>query len=596
MTYSDEAIKRQLRLGEDSHWEFKRVEFSGKRPRSPRRDDWADEIAAFANTSGGVLLCGVTDDGAVQGLSREQMDELERLLSEVCSDSIHPPIRITIFRMELSADKPFLLVEVPEGYGQHDSPGGSFHRSGSSKRRMSSDERLRLAQRRGQARFPSFDKQTVPDTGFGTLDEDLWKPLLSVEGAADPQLALEKMGLLAADENGTTRATVAGMLLCSKTPEQWLPNACITATYYRGTDRASGQLDAQTIGGPLDRQITEALAFAVRNMRVAARKEPAREDLPQYSKNALFEALVNAVVHRDYSIRGSRIRLAMFEDRIELCSPGALPNNLTIESMGERQATRNEVLTSALGRMPVGGLAGTGGRQFFMERRGDGVPIIRRETEELCGRLPNFRLLDGSELCLTIPAAALEPTPASTVITVRCAGQPLAGVDVLALFPNKTWKQATTDENGAARIALHSTHLPMTVFAAASGFAAHCERDWVPAQKTLELELHVRPDGGSVIFPEASGHIPGLTGRLNPKLDTLGRTYLYASNIAVNEGRQQPVYFLLGEDMHLTDADGREMLVRIVDITGRSTLVEYRLVSKTALIESPHHIPRTREG
>ena len=240
MNYSDEAIRRQLRLGEDSHWEFKQVEFAGKRPRSPRRDDWADEIAAFANTNGGVLLCGVTDDGDVQGISREQMDELERLLSEVCSDSIHPPIRVAIFRKELSVGKPFLLIEVPEGYGQHDSPGGSFHRSGSSKRRMSSDERLRLAQRRGQARFLWFDKQTVPGTGFGTLDEDLWKPLLSIEGAADPQLVLEKMGLLAADENGTTRATVAGLLLCSKTPEQWLPNACITATCYRGTDRPPG--------------------------------------------------------------------------------------------------------------------------------------------------------------------------------------------------------------------------------------------------------------------------------------------------------------------------------------------------------------------
>ena len=596
MTYSDEAIRRQLRLGEDSHWEFKRIEFAGKRPRSPRRDDWADEIAAFANTNGGVLLCGVTDDGAVQGLSREQLDELEHLLSEVCSDSIHPPLRVTILRKELSVGKPFLLVAVPEGYGQHDSPGGSFHRSGSSKRRMSSDERLRLAQRRGQARFLWFDKQTVPETGLGTLDEDLWKPLLSIEGAADPQLALEKMGLLAADENGTTRATVAGLLLCSKAPEQWLPNACITATCYRGADRASGQLDAQTIGGPLDRQITEALAFAVRNMRVAARKEPAREDLPQYSKNALFEALVNAVVHRDYSIRGSRIRLAMFEDRVELCSPGALPNNLTIESMGERQATRNEVLTSALGRIPVAGLAGASGRQFFMERRGDGVPIIRRETQELCGKLPNFRLIDGSELCLTIPAATLEPTPANTVITVRCAGQPLAGVDVLTLFPNKTWKRAATDGNGAARIALHSTHLPMTVFAAASGFAAYHERDWVPAQRTLELELLARPEGGSIIFPEASGRIPGLAGRLNPKLDTLGRTYLYASNIAINEGRQQPVHFLLGEDLRLTDANGREMLVRIVDITGRSALVEYQLVPKTALMEPPHHTPQTREG
>ena len=568
-----------MRLGEDSRWEFKAVEFAGNRPASPCRNDWADEISAFANADGGVLLCGVTDDGDIQGMSREQMNGLERLISEVCTDSIHPSIRVGIFRKEITEGEAFLVVEVPEGHTQHDSPGGSFIRVGSTKRGMTSDERLRLAQRRGQARFIWFDKQTVPGTGFGTFDAALWRRLLSAEGASDPELALEKMGLLAPDENGTMRATAAGVLICTDSPEQWLPNACITATRYRGADRASEQIDSQTICGPLDRQITQALAFAVRNMRVAARKDPAREDLPEYSKRALFEALVNAVVHRDYSIVGSRIRLAMFEDRLELYSPGSLPNNLTVESMGERQSTRNEVLTSTLGRISVGGIEGAGGRRYFMERRGDGVPIIRRETRELSGRLPDFRLMDGSELCLTIPAASLESTPANTVITVRCAGQPLVEADVLALFPNKTWKRATTDENGEARISLHSTHLPMTVFAAARGFTAGLELDWVPAQRTLELDLHDLPGGGSVIFTERTGHIPSLTGRLNSIRDDQDRTYLYASNIAIDGGKPQAVHFILGEDLRLTDADGREAVVRILDIVGQSALVEYRSVS-----------------
>ncbi len=127
---------------------------------------------------------------------------------------------------------------------------------------------IRFAQKRGQSRFLWFDIQPIPGTGFGSLNESLWKPLLSTEGATDPELALEKMGLLIKDENGITHATVAGLLLCSLSPEQWLPNACISATCYRGTDRASGQIDAQTITGPLNRQIAEAVAFAVRNMRV----------------------------------------------------------------------------------------------------------------------------------------------------------------------------------------------------------------------------------------------------------------------------------------------------------------------------------------
>ena len=578
MTYSDEEIRSQLRLAEDSTWEFKAVEFAGNRPISPSRDDLADEIAAFANADGGVLPCGVTDKGDVQDMTREQIVELDSLLVELSTDSIRPAVRIRTYHRQLDG-RTFMLVEIPEGDSQHDSPGGSYVRVGGSKRRMTSDERLRLAQRRGQARFHSYDEQTVPGTGFETLDESLWKPLLSAEGAAEPQSAMEKLALLANDDAGILRATVAGVLLCTRSPEQWLHNAGITATRYSGSDRASGQLDAQEITGPLNRQIGDAVAFAMRNMRVAARKDPARVNLPQYSEKALFEAIVNAVVHRDYSIRGSRIRLSMFEDRLEVQSPGALPNNLTLGSMEARQATRNEALTSVLARMPVEGIGGSADRQYFMERRGDGVPIILRETRELSGRRPEYRLVDNSEVLLIIPAAALEQSPARAVITVRADGQPLPGSDVLTLFPNKTWKRATTDENGEAEIDLHTTHLPMTVFVAALGHGAYVEREWIPSQGSLAVELVPLREGGSVIFAESTGYLPVINGRLNPIRDFHERTYLYASNIAIDQGKQQPVHFALGEDLRLTDADGRESTVRVVDVVGRSALLEYRPVT-----------------
>ena len=578
MTFSDEEIRRQLQVAEDSHWEFKAVQFAGNRPRSPSREDLADEIAAFANADGGVLLCGVTDDGEVQGMSRDQIVALDSLMVETSTDSIRPAVRIRTNHRQLDG-RLLLVVDVPEGDAQHDSPGGSYVRVGGTKRRMTSDERLRLAQRRGQARFASYDEQTVPGTGFETLEESLWRSLLSAEGAAEPQSALVKLALLANDDTGILRATVTGVLLCTRNPEQWLPNAGITATRYRGDDRASGQLDAQEITGPLDRQIGDAVAFAVRNMRVAARKDPARVNLPQYSERALFEAIVNAVVHRDYSVRGSKIRLSMFEDRLEVQSPGSLPNNLTLESMEARQATRNGALTSVLARMPVGGMSGSEDRQYIMERRGDGVPIILRETRELSGKQPEYCLIDNSEVLLTIPAAALEQSPARAVITVRSAGEPLAGSDVLALFPNKTWERAATDENGEAELDLHTTHLPMTVFAAAPNHGAHVEREWVPSQASLAVELEPLREGGSVIFGESTGYLPVVQGRLNPIRDAHDRTYLYASNIAIDQGKQQPVHFALGEDLHLTDADGREATVRIVDVVGRSALLEYRLAT-----------------
>ncbi len=576
MNFSDEEIKRQIRLGEDSHWEFKEIVFSGNKPKSPSRDDLADELAAFANTNGGVMLCGVTDSGDIQGLSREKMDELEMFLVQICTDAIKPPIRPTILRRETEQGKSFLLVEIPQGHTQHDSPGGSYHRVGSSKRKMTSDERLRLAQQRAQSRFLWFDKQPVPGTGFGSLDESLWKPLLSIEGAGTPELALEKMGLLTNDENGTTRATVAGVLLCTHSPEEWLPNACISATCYRGEDRASGQIDAQIITGPLNRQISEAVTFAVRNMRVGADKSPARTDLPQYSEKAIFEAIVNAIVHRDYSIQGSKIRLSMFEDRIEIISPGGLPNNLTIDSMDVRQSTRNEALASMFGRMSVGDIHGSGERQFFMERRGDGVPIIKRETEALSGELPTYQLIDDSDLILTIPSADTKFTPATVDIFVSHNGIPLPKVDLLVMFPNKTAEWAYTDKNGNAQIDLHTTHLPMTVFAAAHGLAANLKHNWIPAEGPLSFEMQSLQNGGSVIFRKAKGNIPGLSGSLNPIRDTHNRTYLYASNIAINEGKPQPVFFSIGEDLRLTDAKGKEYMVCIVEIIGESVLIEYR--------------------
>ena len=576
MNFSDEEIKRQIRLGEDSYWEFKEIVFAGNVPKSPRRDDFADELAAFANTDGGVMLCGVTDNGDVQGMSREEMDALEQLLTEVCTDKIKPPIRPIIIRREIEEGKPFLVVQVAQGDTQHDSPGGSYYRVGSSKRPMTSDERLRLAQQRAQSRFLWFDKQPVQGTGFGSLDESLWKPLLSAEGAAAPELALEKMGILTNDENGIARATVAGVLLCTRSPKEWLPNACISATCYRGKDRASGQIDAQTITGPLNRQIAEAVAFTIRNMRVGAYKNPARIDLPQYSEKALFEAIVNAVVHRDYAIQGSRIRISMFADRLEIDSPGGLPNNLTIDSMDVRQSTRNEALASMLGRISVGDIQGSGERQFFMERRGDGVPTILRETRDLSGKNPEYQLIDNSDFVLTIPAADTDPTPATASILVHYSGNPLPKVELLVLFPNKTWKSVITDENGNAQVDLHSTHLPMTVFAAAPCFTAHLENDWVPASGTLTIEMQTLQGGGSVIFPEATGSIPGLSGHLNPKRDTSDRTYLYASNITINEGQPQPVHFIFREDLRLTDADGKELLIRIVAIVGKAVLIEYR--------------------
>ena len=133
LSHSDEDILRQLDLGEDSHWEFKRIENAGTRPSRPRRDDLADEIAAFANARGGVLLCGGADDGEVQDLSREQLVALDSLLVNLSSDALAPPVHIHTEHTEhrqLPDGKRLLLVDVPRSESPHDNPGGSYVRVG----------------------------------------------------------------------------------------------------------------------------------------------------------------------------------------------------------------------------------------------------------------------------------------------------------------------------------------------------------------------------------------------------------------------------------------------------------------------------------
>ena len=136
--------------------------------------------------------------------------------------------------------------------------------------------------------------------------------------------------------------------------------------------------------------------------------------------------------------------------------------------------------------------------------------------------------------------------------------------------------RAKTDEAGNAALDLYTTNLPMTIYAAGPGYAAGLERAWTPDRGGLVLELKPLESGGGAIFSQGTGQLPGLSGRLNPILDTSGRTYLYADNIAIDEGRQQPVPFRPSKPMRLTDAHGAELSVTIVEILGRSSLIEYR--------------------
>ena len=405
-----EELLRKIRLGEDTPLELKTVRFRGRKIDGPSRDDLSDEIAAIANTFDGVLLLGVDDKTKeIVGIPIDQLDGVERFVFEICEQSIKPPIVFRTFRIELPDNtgtlQPILKVEIPRSLFVHESVGGYFHRQGSSKRKMPPDYLARLFQQRSQARLIRFEEQPVPQSSMSDISDKL---MLKYTTRSDEpsEIILLKRNLLVKEESGDVHASVAGLLLCCEHPEHFLPNAFIEAVRYRGIRQDSNyQIDAQRIRGSLDQQINQGMAFLKRNQTIMATKEPHRAEKPQFSERAVFEALVNAAAHRDYSIFGSKIRFFMFDDRLEIYSPGALPNTVTIDSIALRQATRNELITSLLAETPVAETVGDVGRGFYMEKRGDGVPIILNESENLAGKKPMYRLIDNSELLLTIYSA-----------------------------------------------------------------------------------------------------------------------------------------------------------------------------------------------
>ncbi len=412
MPDATEQWLRKIRLGEDSFLELKEVVFAGGRIKGPGRDQLADELAALANAAGGVVLLGVSDaPRAVTGIPLDHLDAVERYVSEIVRDSITPALVPLVEKLELPDAagrlRPVLKVEVPRGFAVHQSPGGYLHRVGSSKRRMEPAVLGRLFEQRPPA--GQFDRRIVEEASVDDLDARLVDRFRGEIGGDDRMTALSKLDMLREDDAGVLRPTVAGVLLGSRRPQRWLPQAYIQSVAYRGVsvegalDAPRYQLDARDDDGPLDDQIAYACRFVARNQRVEASKKMGRRSWPQYDLTAVFEAVVNAVAHRDYSLRGSKVRLRMFSDRIELFSPGALANGMRIDDLPYKQNARNPAIANLLDRCPVPEEIETP-RVTMMDRRGEGVPSILSRSRRLSGKQPVYETF-GDELRLTIYAA-----------------------------------------------------------------------------------------------------------------------------------------------------------------------------------------------
>ncbi len=401
-----EQILDQLKAGEDGRAELKELRLKARSVLSPNAEDMAGELVAFANAEGGALFLGVTNDGVVQGIPEDRADTVEQWIVNIATNNCEPPIR-PLIRKEIlprpdGAEELVLLVEVRRGLYVHRTSGGRYYlRVGSTKRDLRPPELARLLQQRGRSFV--FDEQQVLTATREDMDQDRIEAFFGGSPEIGWSDLLRNTRVMARDEDGADRPTVAGMLAFGRDPRRHLASAFIEAAVYRRDRMTSDDLvHADQIAGRVGDQIDDATAFVERFMLKPARKPAGREDFPQYAIGAVHEAIVNAVAHRDYSIAGSKIRLFLFADRLELYSPGSLPNTLTVETMPYRVFTRNQLLVRFLSGMksPKSGRA-------FLESRGEGVRRILQASEAHSGLRPSYQLFD-EELLLTIWA---KPSP-----------------------------------------------------------------------------------------------------------------------------------------------------------------------------------------
>ena len=387
-----DQILNQLRAGEDGRAEFKEVRFGDRGVLSPNTQELAGELVAFANAEGGGVFLGVDDSGAVCGIPLEQVDMVEQWLLNIATHNCDPPIRLVIRKALLPSaagdDELVLLAEVPRGLYVHRTSGGRYYtRIGSTKQDLTPPELARLFQQRGREYV--FDEQPI----LAATVEDLSRNRLEAFFGRSPTIPwldlLRNTRVIFQDEDEMDRPTVAGLLVFATEPTEFLASGAIEAAYYRGTRLSSDELiHAERLAGPVSDQIDAGIAFVARFMQTG--------DSPQYDIDVVDEAIVNAVAHRDYAIAGSKIRLFLFADRLELYSPGKLPNTITIDDMAYRTFTRNQLLVSFLSRIRS---KRTG--QVFLESRGEGVRKILEDGEAHSGRRPKYELF-GDELRLTL--------------------------------------------------------------------------------------------------------------------------------------------------------------------------------------------------
>lgn len=351
----------------------------------------AAEMIAMSNSKGGIIIFGVKDKtGEITGLNYEQLQKIGNRIATIATDSIKPQIFVTTESLSVNFEdghRNVLIVYIEEGFAKpyKDNNGTIWLKQGCDKRKLTDNNELfRLFQQNGNV---YIDEIIVPNTSVNDIDkEKISKYLVQIndEDAEQTETLYRNLNIL---KNGSL--SLGGLLFFSNNPQKYRPAFCIKAVSFFGNDSAGTEYrDSIDIVGTIPAMFTDGMKFFNTSLHHTQQGQNYNSTgVLEISQIALEELLQNALTHRDYS-KNAPIRIFIFDNRVEIISPGALPNSQTVDSIKLGNAVvRNNLINTFASKL--------------MKYRGTGTGIRRALKEQ--SNIEFFNDVDGEQFIVTIP-------------------------------------------------------------------------------------------------------------------------------------------------------------------------------------------------
>jgi len=381
------ALQERIRTWENLHTEFKEWPINAA--------SCAESLVAFANTDGGQFILGVDKNKQVTGVP--DADRAMQWVDNIAYQNCEPPLTIVQESVQGEDGKSVLIINVPKGdlRPYRTNQGHYYIRTSSGKRRASRQELLRLFQ---ATETLYYDETLLRHATLLDLDRQRFERFVQqvyqqpLQDFSLPYEVLLQNLSLVRMVDGELHPTLACILFFGIQPQQFLRHAYVTAARIPSNDLATAPADAKQIDGTLPSILEDTARFLSIHLPTAHQItgfQPERQ--PELPEVALREVLVNALAHRDYSITAP-VRVFIFDDRVEVRTPGGLPNGVTIEAirLGAAHVTRNPTIYTLLSRLG------------FVTGIGSGIYRVRQLVKAATGKEPELALV-GNEFMVTLP-------------------------------------------------------------------------------------------------------------------------------------------------------------------------------------------------